>query len=128
MTCERCGKILELDEKFCPACGKPVAVPAETTDTPAAPEEAENSAPAAVHGMSCTQNDRAGASTAAFYKAPAQQPPTAAQYKAPVVQPAGQEKEYFGRGALALCLIVIGLLAGAAGTFAYLYFSLIGMI
>lgn len=83
-----------------------------------------------MYGMSCTQNDRAGASTETVYKAPAQQTATAAQYKAaPAEQkPAVKEKEFFGKGAFILCLIVIAILAATAGMFAYMYFSLIGMI
>ena len=39
-----------------------------------------------------------------------------------------KEKEFFGKGAFIFCLIIIALLAGTAGAFGYLYFSLLGAI
>ena len=129
MTCVRCGKILEPDEKFCPACGKAVELPQEQPAEPVAPAAEEVTPPTPMYGMNCTQNDRPSASVEAVYKAPAQQAPTTAQYKAPAAErPAAKEKEFFGKGAFILCLVVIAILAAAAGMFAYMYFSLIGMI
>ena len=70
-----------------------------------------------------------GTSTGVQYKAPMQTASTTAQYKAPAVNSEPpKDKEYFGKGALALCLVVIGLLAASTGVFAGLYFSLVGMI
>jgi hypothetical protein len=39
-----------------------------------------------------------------------------------------KKKEFFGAGAFALCLAVIGILAASTGIFAYLYFSLLGVL
>lgn len=124
MTCERCGKILEPGERFCPACGKAVELP-----QPAAPA-APVFAPVPDEPSGVMRAETTGESLGAQYKAPPQQASTSAQYKAPSPQPAApvKEKEYFGKGALALCLIVIGLLAASTGVFACLYFSLVGMI
>ena len=40
----------------------------------------------------------------------------------------GKKKEFFGAGAFALCLVIIGLLSASTGIFAYLYFSLAGVL
>ncbi len=115
MICLKCGHTLEEDDAvFCPLCGTKV-------QAASAPEEA-------MYGMECTQNDRAGA---VQYKAPVQTGSTEAEYKAApaadIAKPA-KEKEYFGGGALALCLVVIGILAVSTGIFACLYFSAIGAL
>lgn len=48
------------------------------------------------------------------------------------IQPAkpasGKKKEFFGTGAFVLCLVIIGLLSASTGIFAYLYFSLLGVL
>ena len=124
MTCDRCGKILEPGELFCPACGKAVAAPA----APMAP--AANETPVMFdEPAGVVRTEIRSSSVGAQYKAPLQTASTTAQYKAPAVsaEPV-KEKEYFGKGALALCLVVIGILAASTGIFACLYFSLIGMI
>jgi len=113
MICTRCGKILEDGERFCPACG---------LDTMSAAAEA----PKPMYGMECTQNDIAGG---AQYSAD-QQSESSAVYKAPspYEEKAHADKEFFGKGAFAFCLVVIGLLAASTGIFAGLYFSLLGLI
>lgn len=119
MICTNCGKPLEEGEIFCPSCGTKATV--------------NIAAEQPMYGMECTQNDRTGA---VQYKAPVQTGSTEAEYRAPspteqAPQPAAapaKEKEYFGRGALVLCLVVIGILAASTGTFACLYLSAIGAI
>ena len=112
MICPNCGKEIEEGAVFCPACGMK------------APEKP-------IYGMECTQNDH---TDVVQYKAPLQTGTVAAEYKAPAEYPhepaakKGREKEYFGGGALALCLVVIGILAVSTGVFASLYFSAIGAI
>ena len=54
--------------------------------------------------------------------------PPEAPIEQPVTAPEPKERGFFGVGAFVLCLVVIGLLAGTAGTFAFLYFSAIGAV
>lgn len=120
MICTNCGKELEEGVIFCPSCG----TKAETEPAVEKP----------MYGMECTQNDRTGA---VQYRAPVQTGSTEAEYKAPAAEyntpnePAAasvKEKEYFGKGALVLCLVIIGVLAASTGFFACMYLSAIGAI
>lgn len=149
MICMNCGKELLGAVSFCPYCGGRVSAPdtgAATTPVTAAepvftaPEIPEPAAPAMprmpdVPPIPTVQPVRpVNESDAAQPAANAQYMQTQAVYKAPpAVQkpekaPKKKEKEFFGVGAFIFCLIVIALLAGAAGMFAYLYFALLGVL
>ena len=73
----------------------------------------------------------------AFNGAPRPNVPPTAPVKSPNVPPMPaqpvrtapkKKKEFFGVGAFALCLVIIGLLSASTGIFAYLYFSLLGVL
>ena len=79
-----------------------------------------------------TQNVRSAAAipgAASMQSAPPLKPAAPVQPLPPQAKPArGKKKEFFGAGAFALCLVIIGLLSASTGVFAYLYFSLLGAI
>lgn len=111
MYCNNCGKNVENGSVFCTGCGR------RLNEIPAVPQTETN--------------------------IPTQIPETQAPFTAPVTEPTNsgiyektqpltpeateplKEKTYFGKGALAFCLVVIGLLAISTGVFAGLYFSLL---
>lgn len=157
MICKNCGNIIEDGAAFCPSCGKkiedmqnterkssavsdvfsrstsgyrppttvaappPSAIPREEFAPKPEPKPApapEKSAAAAPDRSLASEQARA-----AFEQASAKpQEPAAAPTS---LKP---EKEFFGRGAFILCLVVIALLAGSTGAFAYLYFALLGAV
>lgn len=152
MICRNCLKELEPGAAFCPVCGskvtdmlnsekKSAAVSdvfgstvtdtAEPVSPVITPAPAAAPTPAAAPGPTPVQQAAPSAQTVH----------NSAQMQAPVYdgglkmkdvpQPraaAKKEKEFFGKGAFVFCLIVIALLAGTSGAFAYLYFSLLGTI
>lgn len=95
----------------------PIHSPADATVTPPAmpvpPANAVQERPTAQYRQ-----------TEAVYRAPS----SAAEMQVPKAPKKKKEKEFFGVGAFVFCLIVIALLAGAAGMFAYKYFALLGVI
>lgn len=124
MFCINCGATVDEESVFCTNCGKRIkadpvvtvaeqeakaaaepVVPENTPVQPAVPEQAaEASVPP---GVSYT-------------------PGYNEQPVMPYVPEKPQaEKVYFGKGALAFCLVIIGLLAISTGVFAGLYFSLL---
>jgi len=133
MICMNCGKELAVSTvTFCPYCGARVARPDAAPVMPVPVQE--DPVPAAVPEPSDNAYAPVGAAPAPYAANPAQIMQTEAVYKVPptVKKPdkakKKNEKEFFGIGALIFCLIVIALLAGAAGMFAYLYFALLGAI
>ncbi len=104
MNCKNCGNLIETGAAFCTYCGTRVEYPAET--------------PAVVEGRTPEAEEKA--EIGSVYEKTAPVPP--------VVPPVGNphnEKVDFGKGALAFCLVVIGILAITTGIFAGLYFSVI---
>lgn len=121
MYCNNCGKVIDDGAAFCTNCGKRLdAVPSITT------EEQEADIPAEVQTAEQPVQEQNQTYTSynpynnGIYEKPADT--FTGDYGR--VQDA-EEKVYFGKGALAFCLVVIGLLAISTGVFAGLYFSLI---
>lgn len=120
MYCINCGATVEETSIFCTNCGKrlkeePVVTIEEQEVQAAAEIPAEEPASEPVQPVSS-------------YVPPVAEPVPA--WNEAVIQPVIPEKEqpeklYFGKGALAFCLVVIGLLAISTGVFAGLYFSVI---
>lgn len=128
MYCRKCGARIADGVSFCTSCGERVAPLAVTIEeqkiqteqpTATAPEVTE----APVLNENQIQNE----------------PPKNPTYTAPIGQQAQSTilppvvsvekpekvKTDFGKGALAFCLVIIGLLAISTGVFAGLYFSLL---
>ena len=129
MVCRNCGKILEDGEIFCPACGTKaepqlvndretgsVQSPAYSsiTYTPDPVQDSESTVPPSYTSVTYTPEPQQTAAEAPKYTEPTAELP--------------KEKEFFGKGAFLLCLIIIAMLAGTAGAFAYMYFSVIGIL
>ena len=144
MYCNSCGKIVENGAVFCTGCGKrineapsPVSeqtfVPAPEFKPPVTEENvpaSENKEPPSLLDMMDPIQKEPSFSTEAAIPAP--QSNRGIYEKEPPVMPyvpdtnkSVPEKTYFGKGALAFCLVVIGLLAISTGVFAGLYFSLL---
>lgn len=143
MYCRKCGARIAEGTSFCTSCGERVAPLAVTVEErnfqqkqpepiqqPIIPEiTPENPADTP---KTAETND----TTETFVQ---NEPPKTPNYTAPIGQQAQttilppvisaekQEKVKtdFGKGALAFCLVVIGLLAISTGVFAGLYFSLL---
>lgn len=122
MFCNNCGKFVENGAVFCTNCGKKM-------ETPPAVTEAEQAAEA------MTQESISVQEPAPAYEAPHAEQTNVGAYEnttyVPPVMPEVNnymnepEKTYFGKGALAFCLVIIGLLSISTGIFAGLYFSLV---
>lgn len=97
MNCKNCGKEIETGAAFCTFCGTKVEQAAEE---PVIEEKAASTQ----FGSAFEQ---------------AEQP------AAPYANGQQNEKVDFGKGALAFCLVVIGILSISTGVFAGLYFSVI---
>lgn len=129
MFCINCGATVDDESIFCTNCGKrikadPVVTVAEqeaqAAVQPAAPETepvvpqntpVQPEQPAAeIPAPSCTSYT------------PVYNQPSVTPY---VPEKPQAEKVFFGKGALAFCLVIIGLLAISTGVFAGLYFSLL---
>lgn len=145
MYCRKCGVRLAEGISFCTNCGERIAPLAVTVEeqklqaeqsapVSAAPENTETAQ--TVEKTEISEPDEA-AKTA---EAPAQNEiPQIPAYTAPVDQQAQttilppvitvekreKVKTDFGKGALAFCLVIIGLLAVSTGVFAGLFFSLL---
>ncbi len=126
MYCTNCGGVIDENSIFCTSCGKrikdePVVTVAqqEAQDSDAVSQEkVPEEAPVQPAAESAEEIPMPFcASYAAGYN---EQPimPFVPEKQQP-------EKVYFGKGALAFCLVVIGLLAISTGVFAGLYFSLL---
>lgn len=130
MYCRKCGTQIAEGMSFCTNCGERVAAPAVTIE--------EQTAQTTAQEQPVPEAQPAAETTAAEQPEPQ---PTVQEIPAPPVQPletgntilppiisvAKPEKikTDFGKGALAFCLVIIGLLAISTGVFAGLYFSLI---
>lgn len=104
MFCNNCGKELEETAMFCTSCGAKIekTEPAETISRDTAVQ------PVAVQEETVRETFVQPQQPMQNYAAPAE-----------------KEKVFFGKGAFAFCLVVIGLLSVSTGIFAGLYFSVI---
>ena len=154
MICNNCGNNIEDGAAFCPSCGKrivdmqnterkssavsdvfsqnpggyrppmtaaapsPSAIPRQVTEPETVSAAAQSAVPPPERSLAAEQ------ARAAFEQATGIQ----SEPHIPVPVTAQPGKEFFGKGAFILCLIVIALLAGSTGAFAYLYFALLGAI
>lgn len=103
MNCKNCGCLIESGAAFCTNCGTKVDYQEAVKETAEIP--ANETVPAPESGV--------------YEKIPPVQPIV------PPVANVQSEKVDFGKGALAFCLVVIGILAITTGVFAGLYFSVI---
>lgn len=104
MNCKKCGNLIETGAAFCTYCGTRVEYPAET---PAASEAVQPEVKEMAENGSV--NERY-------------------EQIQPIIAPVSKpqkEKVDFGKGALAFCLVAIGILSITTGVFAGLYFSVI---
>lgn len=148
MFCINCGATVDDESIFCTNCGKrikadPVVTVAEqeaqsvaetpvqpAMETPVQSAEPENE-PAVPQNAPVQPEAPAFISEqpAAEIPAPSCTSYTPAYNQPPVMpyvpEKPQAEKVYFGKGALAFCLVIIGLLAISTGVFAGLYFSLL---
>ncbi len=140
MICKKCGRIIEDDALFCPACGINLAAHAEQHVIPeeklsdAAETVSETVAeikheavdspeiphPSDINAISLAKDDPVIPTDNVTYEEDKTVPATMP------VKTEMPEKGFFGVGAFILCLCVIGLLAASAGVFAALYFTAIG--
>ena len=134
MYCRKCGTQITEGMSFCTNCGERVAAPAVTIEE----QTAQTTAQEMPREQPVPEAQPAAETTAAEQPEPQ---PTVQEIPAPPVQPletgntilppiisaAKPEKikTDFGKGALAFCLVIIGLLAISTGVYAGLYFSLI---
>lgn len=145
MYCNSCGKFVENGAVFCTGCGKrinepvnssvqaavavPELKPMETAE-PVTEKKREESPldimapireelPTAPEVSAPELSGTSPMNTGLYEKEPPVMP------YVPEVNKNVPEKTYFGKGALAFCLVIIGLLAISTGVFAGLYFSLL---
>ncbi len=108
MNCKKCGNLIETGAAFCTYCGTRVEYaadePVREAETKPVEETAEFKTEPAFGGI---------------YEKP----------QTPIVPPVPMndmnQKVDFGKGGLAFCLVIIGILAITTGIFAGLYFSLV---
>ncbi len=136
MFCINCGATVDDESIFCTNCGKRIKADPIVT---VAEQEAQTAAEAAVpeNNPAVPQNVPVQPEAPAITpEQPAAEIPAPSctsytpVYNQPPVMPyvpekPQAEKVYFGKGALAFCLVIIGLLAISTGVFAGLYFSLL---
>lgn len=131
MYCINCGATVEETSIFCTNCGKRIKADPVVT---IADEEAQNTVSAETAEPVITAEEPP-VQPVNSYTPPVAEPvvPPAApppMYNEQPVMPVIPEKQqpekvYFGKGALAFCLVVIALLAISTGVFAGLYFAAI---
>lgn len=117
MYCNNCGKTVDDGAAFCTNCGRRLeAQPPVTMAEQTAAEEAVKPEETVTAAETINETEQpVGFNNGIYEKAEPVQP----------FVPAPVEKTYFGKGALAFCLVIIGLLAISTGVFAGLYFSVV---
>lgn len=134
MYCGNCGCPLADDSVFCTRCGTRLRQPSvpevnafnevkpvqDTSETPSISETAENltdNVQPTISEPTASEPENNYQQTSAYSPETSETPqPVVTENKVP-------EKVYFGKGALAFCLVVIAVLAIACGIFAGLYFT-----
>ena len=131
MYCRKCGTQIAEGVSFCTNCGERVAPLAVTIEEQTAQTAAVTEMPQAQETPEVQPAPEAAASEqpeayAAPQDAPAQPVEAENTILPPIITTAPEKtKTDFGKGALAFCLVIIGLLAISTGIFAGLYFSLV---
>lgn len=148
MYCRKCGARVAEGTSFCTSCGERIAPLAVTIEeqkfqseqpTPApqptaAPEMSEPAQTVEINETAETPKLSESVETPVQsesepQKTPAYTVPTGQRAQSTILTPVIVAKEKvktdFGKGALAFCLVIIGLLAVSTGVFAGLYFSLL---
>lgn len=124
MYCRKCGAQITEGMSFCTNCGERVAAPAVTIEE----QTAQTTAQEMPQEQPVPEEQPEPQPTVQEIPAPPVQPlETGNTILPPIISAAKPEKikTDFGKGALAFCLVIIGLLAISTGVFAGLYFSLI---
>lgn len=124
MYCRKCGTQITEGMSFCTNCGERVAAPAVTIEE----QTAQTTAQKMPQEQPVPEEQPEPQPTVQEIPAPPVQPlETGNTILPPIISAAKPEKikTDFGKGALAFCLVIIGLLAISTGVFAGLYFSLI---
>lgn len=132
MFCINCGATVDDDSIFCTNCGKRIKADPVVT---VAEQEAQAAVQPAVPETEPVVPQNAPVQPEAPEQPAVETPAPSCTsytplYNQPPVMPyvpekPQAEKVYFGKGALAFCLVIIGLLAISTGVFAGLYFSLL---
>ena len=132
MYCRKCGTQIAEGMSFCTNCGErvvPLAVTIEeqNAQSAAVAEEPQERSATEAQTASETTDAQQSEAYAASRDIPVQPLEADNTVLPPIIAAAKPEKTKtdFGKGALAFCLIIIGLLAISTGVFAGLYFSLI---
>ncbi len=154
MVCRNCGKILEDGVKFCSSCGTKIDIMSEKKSEAVrdvfGSDRNDNAMP--VSDLQATE-PASKVSYDFMPETPAQasappQPAVTVQSSVPsddqqsyntfavaaaasAASKKTEEKrnnEFFGKGAFALCVIIIAILAATAGIYAALYYSAIGVL
>lgn len=153
MYCRKCGARIAEGTSFCTSCGEriaPLAVtieeqrlqaeqPAPVPQPTAVPEMSEPTQTVETNAVNETTEPPKPNEPVNIpvqneiepQKIPAYTAPTAQQAQSTILPPViavektEKVKTDFGKGALAFCLVIIGLLAISTGVFAGLYFSLL---
>ena len=154
MVCKNCGKILEDGVKFCSSCGTKIddlsekkseavrdVFGSDRNDIAMPAPEIQVTEPAPQTGYDLSPEKPVQASSLSQPPVTAQSPehyPDQQSYNTFAMAAAAsaaskkteekQNNEFFGKGAFALCVIVIALLAATAGVYAALYYSAIGVL
>lgn len=130
MFCINCGATVEESSVFCTNCGKRIkADPVVTVEEQEAAQTAEavTAAEAPVEAVQTEPVQPVNSYAPPVSEPvipPIAPPPVYGAPMMPVIPEKQQpEKVYFGKGALAFCLVVIALLAISTGVFAGLYFA-----
>lgn len=124
MYCRKCGTQITEGMSFCTNCGERVAAPAVTIEE----QTAQTTAQEMPQEQPVPEEQPEPQPTVQEIPAPpVQLLETGNTILPPIISAAKPEKikTDFGKGALAFCLVIIGLLAISTGVFAGLYFSLI---
>lgn len=135
MYCRKCGTQIAGGMSFCTNCGERVAplavtIEEQTAQTPVILPEVPKEQPVPEIQPSEKETPTPNQQTAPEQNIPTfpVQPNIEESTILPPIIPANnaeKTKTDFGKGALAFCLVIIGLLAISTGVFAGLYFSLL---
>ena len=130
MICKKCMFNMTDNALFCPSCGSKVSDMQEMEKKTAAVNDVfdMNTPPYSEPVNEAVQPAQTQSSPVQTPVQPFPRPDDRPPFPQPAPVKEKKPKEFFGKGAFVLCLVVIALLAASTGIFAGLYFSLIGAI